>query len=87
MWGIGFYGMTPIYVTAVANHFQGRHLGKIMGLLDIGFGIGSAVGPYLAGFIFDRTGTYVPALWALLGVVFINGITLWLASPARKAAT
>ena len=85
-WGIGFYGMTPIYVTTVASHFQGKHLGKIIGFLDQGFGIGSAAGPFLAGLAFDRFGTYEPALWGLLGVVAISGLGLWAASSWPAAA-
>ncbi|MEE8395099.1 MAG: MFS transporter [bacterium] len=86
LWGAGFTSMAPVYASTVADLFPGRHLGKVMGMLDLGFGMGSASGPYLAGTIFDGVGSYRPMLWVLLGAVFMNGFALWLGAaqiPAR----
>ncbi len=76
LWGLGYTGITPIYASTVADLFQGRHLGKILGALDQGFGIGAASGPFLAGMVFDRFGNYEPILWGLMGTVLFTGITL-----------
>lgn len=86
LWGAGFTSMAPVYASTVADLFPGRHLGKVMGMLDLGFGMGSASGPFLAGTIFDGVGSYRPMLWVLLGAVFMNGFALWLGAaqiPAR----
>jgi MFS family permease len=41
-----------------ARIFAGPHLGKITGLLDLGFGAGAFAGPYLAALSRDLTGSY-----------------------------
>ena len=86
MWGMGFLGITPIYASTVADLFQGKHLGKILGMLDQGFGIGAATGPYFAGLIFDRYGSYDLMLYVLMGAASLMGIALWAASTRKPAA-
>ena len=68
--GLGFNGMGPVYASAVSDHFTGKNLGTILGLLDLGFGLGSAAGPWWAGWMFDRYGSYDGVIAAIaLGVV------------------
>lgn len=68
--GLGFSGMSPVYAAAVSDKFAGRNLGTILGLLDLGFGLGSALGPWWAGWMFDRYGNYdAVILGVALGVV------------------
>jgi MFS family permease len=68
--GLGFSGMSPVYAAAVSDKFAGRNLGTILGLLDLGFGLGSALGPWWAGWMFDRYGSYdAVILGVALGVV------------------
>jgi len=38
--------------------FGTAKIGTMMGILMISWGVGSAAGPYLAGFVFDYTGSY-----------------------------
>lgn len=77
LWGMGYTGISPIYASTVADLFQGRHLGKILGMLDQGFGLGAASGPFLAGWVYDRYGTYEPILWGMMGLVVLTGAALW----------
>ena len=83
LWGLGFNGLPPLYAASVADRFQGRHLGKIFGLLDVGFGIGSALGPWLTGLLYDRIGRYDPAVWAMMVTTILSGAALWLAAPGK----
>ena len=80
IWGIGFLGITPIYASSVADIYQGKHLGKILGTLDQGFGIGAATGPYLAGLAFDHFGNYDKVVLMLMGSATIMGVALWVAT-------
>jgi MFS family permease len=68
--GLGFNGISPVYASAVSDRFSGKNLGTILGLLDLGFGLGSAAGPWWAGWMFDRYGSYDGVIVGIaLGVV------------------
>lgn len=74
--GMGFSAMAPVYASAVSDKFAGRNLGTILGVLDLGFGLGSALGPWWAGWMFDRYGSYdAVILGVALGVV-LTGVGL-----------
>lgn len=82
--GLGYSAMSPVYASAVSDQFAGRNLGTILGLLDLGFGLGSALGPWLAGWMFDRYGSYdAVILGVALGVVLTG---YGLATASRKPA-
>ncbi len=74
--GIGYNGISPMYASAVADHFAGPSLGTMFGLLDLGFGLGAAVGPWVAGWAYDVAGSYEDVLWALNVGVLLTGIGL-----------
>jgi MFS family permease len=83
--GLGFSGMSPVYAAAVSDKFAGRNLGTILGLLDLGFGLGSALGPWWAGWMFDRYGNYdAVILGVALGVVLTG---YGMATATRRPAT
>jgi MFS family permease len=50
-------------IAVVADVFGTAKVGTMMGILMIGWGLGSAAGPYLAGWVFDHTGSY---RWAFI---------------------
>jgi len=84
--GIGYNGMAPVYASAVSDRFAGRNLGTILGLLDLGFGLGSAVGPWWAGWMFDRYGSYDAVILGVALGVMITGLGLWGATRRRGLA-
>ncbi len=84
--GIGFNGMSPVYASAVADKFSGKNLGTILGLLDLGFGLGSAAGPWWAGWMFDRYGSYSGVILGVALAVVLTGFGLWNATRRRAAA-
>lgn len=54
-----FYGWTvPMFPTITGELFGVQTMGAVFGGITAGAGIGSATGPFLAGFIFDVTGNY-----------------------------
>jgi MFS family permease len=60
-----------------ARYFGRRHFGAIYGLLYTLYTFGAGVGPPLAGAVFDRTGSYVTALYGgaalfLLAAAFVG---------------
>ena len=84
LFGIGFGGISPVYASIVSQLFPGRSLGKIFGLLDMGYGAGSAGGPFLAGWVFDRLGTYDPALYAVGTAAGGSGLFMYLALQSHR---
>jgi len=50
------------------------HYGVIFGLLGIGNNLGAAVGPWLSGLLFDRTGSYLVIYLCALGGA-LTGLT------------
>jgi transposase len=66
-------GMGAAESPLVAALFGLRSHGLILGVVDLGFTIGAAVGPFLAGYIFDVAGSYQVAfsVSAAIGVVVL----------------
>lgn len=79
--GLGYGGTSVIYSTAAANLFQGPHFGKILGLMEIGFGLGASLGSAMAGMIFDYFQTYVPAFYITIGLMLASIAGIWIAAP------
>jgi predicted MFS family arabinose efflux permease len=84
--GLGYNGMSPVFASTVSDHFAGRNLGTIMGMLDLGFGVGSAFGPWWGGWIFDRLGGYGWVVAGVMAGVVITGVTLGAAGRKYKPA-
>jgi MFS family permease len=60
LFGCGSGSTGPIIAAAKPDLFPGDSMGRIMGTFTIGFGFGGAMGPYLAGYFYDRIGSYTP---------------------------
>jgi MFS family permease len=77
-----FFGLTwgargPAITAKTADLFPGPNLGMILGVITIGTGLGAAAGSWLAGFVFDTTGSYRVAF--LLSILFYvaGSIAFW----------
>jgi MFS family permease len=84
--GAGYNGISPMYAAAVADHFAGPSLGTMFGLLDLGFGLGAAIGPWVAGWMYDQFASYEAVLWGLNLGVFITGIGLVFGGRTKAGA-
>jgi MFS family permease len=85
--GLGYGGTSVLYGTAAADVFQGPHFGKILGILDMGFGLGAALGSYLAGVLFDRYQTYQPLFYIVIALILVSILSMWLAAPRAARTT
>ena len=61
VYGLAYGGSVPLVPTLTGSFFGTRSMGSIWGTLNISYSTGAAVGPLLAGFIFDITGNYLIA--------------------------
>lgn len=77
-----FFGLTwgargPAITAKTADLFPGPNLGTILGVITIGTGLGAAVGSWLAGFVFDTTGSYRVAFWLSILFYVAGSIAFW----------
>jgi MFS family permease len=74
-------GMTTALTALAGDTFSLSNIGKILGLLDVGFAIGAAIGPVFGGYIFDVNQNYslaflIVAVVMLFRTLFIALIRL-----------
>ena len=83
LYGVG-YGMAfPALMASVADLFQGKHFGSILGVLLLGGYFGAAFGSWLGGFLFDRTHAYQLNFIAAGTVMLLAGVLIWKAGPRK----
>lgn len=76
-WGMGFVCMPTLY----ANYFGGIAFASIMGLAFPLMQLAGSISPTLAGFVFQKTGSYDIAFYASLICFVIAFVALLAASP------
>jgi MFS family permease len=79
--GGGVQGTTQ--ATATADVFGARHLGAILGALEIGWGLGGFGGAWFGGYWHDHWGSYHGAFLITIGVCLLGCAALWLAAPRK----
>jgi MFS family permease len=65
LYGLGYGGLAPLTYTLAGSLFGEKSVGSLMGTVNTSFSAGLAVGPLLAGYLFDVTGSY--------SVAFVSG--------------
>lgn len=73
--------VAPALVTAL---FGKRDYAQVYSNASMGLGISSIVALPAYGFIYDATGTYVPVLWLLVGMLAINIVCVLVAFNAQR---
>lgn len=81
--GVGYSATASLIPAMVSDRFGGTHFGAIVGFGLMGSAAGSAVGPWMAGFLFDVTGSYMPAFAIAAGCGAIAGAAGWRARTLR----
>lgn len=82
-YGVGLFW--PTIQAGTADIFYGRHFGAIVGLLQVGTGVGGAIGPWLGGYLYDRTGSYNTAFILCMIFFGLACIAYWVAAPRQAA--
>jgi len=80
LFGFGYAAIGPVVPAMVAEVFGKLNMGAIFGAVTAGGALGGAAGPYIAGLIFDVSGSYV---WAwVLGLACV-AVSTYLISRVR----
>ena len=88
LYGFGMGGIAPLQSALLARCFGTRDFAPAMGLIGPLMLPFHAGGPPLAGVVFDRSGSYDPALWIFLAALAVSALALSrirLASDERRA--
>ena len=85
--GAGYSVTASLIPAMVSDRFGGKHFGSIVGVGLMGSAAGSALGPWMAGYLFDRTGSYMPAFAIAAGCGVVAGAAGWRARVLRVRAS
>jgi MFS family permease len=84
--GLGYSVTASLIPAMVSDRFSGPHFGTIVGVGLMGSAAGSALGPWIAGYLFDHTGSYMPAFAIAAGCGVAAGAAGWHARALRVRA-
>src|SRR5919106_1240637 len=76
LYSIGHSAGNPTYGSVIADIFSGPKVGLIFGFLEISFGLGSAFGAWIGGYLFDLTGSYAWPFSLCLVCFAISGLAI-----------
>ena len=75
--GFAFSAVVPVRMGVVPPLFGLRAIGTIIGFAALAFSVGAIVGPFLAGYVFDSTGSYDLAFLICGILLMIGAATLY----------
>jgi MFS family permease len=81
--GVGYSATASLIPAMMSDRFSGPHFGTIIGVGLFGSAAGSALGPWMAGYLFDRTGSYMLAFAIAAGCGVAAGAAGWHARTLR----
>ena len=83
VFGLAYGGLAAQESPIVAALFGLGSHGLILAVINLGFIIGGAIGPLLAGFVFDVTGSYQVAFQVCAAIGVVGLILTVLLTPNR----
>jgi MFS family permease len=81
--GLGYSVTAAITPAMVADRFSGPHFGAIVGVGLMANAAGSALGPWLAGRLYDASGSYAVAFTITGASGMVAGLAAWRARALR----
>lgn len=85
--GFSYGGWTPLFPAILSDFFGLGVMGKIFSILTINFLLGGTCGPILAGWTFDRIGSYPIAFMIFSAICYLAAIfSLLLKAPKQDSA-
>jgi len=83
--GLFDYSTVPVTASLVASRLGLPIMGLTMGLLSAGHGVGGALGAFLGGWFYDRTGAYDWVWLAAFGLAIVAALLAWSIGEPRRS--
>jgi MFS family permease len=83
LFGVGFGGNVPLMPAIRAEYFGRAAFGKIQGFMSPVTMIAGAIGPILAGYFFDKTGSYQISFLFVGLLPFAAAVAVFFARPTK----
>jgi MFS family permease len=77
------YALTSVMGPIVIELFEGPQFGSIFGCINVALIGGGATGPWMAGAIYDATGSYAPAFLVAIACCAVSAGAIWGAAPRK----
>jgi MFS family permease len=77
------YALTSVMGPIAVEIFEGPHYGSIFGTLTVALIAGGAAGPWIAGVLHDRTGSYAAAFFLAIACCAVSAGAIWIAAPRK----
>ncbi len=81
--GLSYGGIVSLLPALAMDLFGARAVASIIGTLYTGAAFGNLAGPWLAGWVFDRSGGYTLVIWGCVLLSAAATLTNWLAVRRR----
>jgi MFS family permease len=75
--GLSYGGIVSLMPAMCMDLFGARAVSAIIGTLYTGAAAGNLLGPWVAGAVFDATGSYTPVIWASLVLSALATAAAW----------
>jgi MFS family permease len=75
--GLSYGGIVSLMPAMCMDLFGARAVSAIIGTLYTGAAAGNLLGPWVAGAVFDATGSYTPVIWACLALSALATAAAW----------
>jgi len=72
-----------VFYASVADLFHGANYGKILGMMVLGFSLGGTLSPWLAGYLYDTSGSYDSTYVLLIAALLASALMMRLAAPGK----
>ena len=86
---VWFFGLMqgargPIIIVLVARLFPGGGVGAIYGTLSLAMGLGAGLGSWVAGLLYELTGSYLASFALAIGGALMGLAMFWIIRPLRE---
>src|SRR5262245_60213798 len=81
--GLLGYGLASVFGAIPMELFQGARYASIFAVMNLASNAGAGTGPWVAGLVYARTGSYAPAFWIAMACSAVSVVAMWLAAPRK----